>query len=229
MMKENFIPSVWSHLSWWHFLFQIWTFRKSFHSSPLQITWIPAHVAENTPAELITREIALKFNTTIWDILNNRKADYFAKKAVDRIRKIPKKDIEVIHQQIASWQLFLAKVSAFVADTQTEPVNLHKGEVPTQQPHQEEFPSSAFGKILPHNVHGAHPISVFQDLLPRWEWQPNLVEYTWFSFIWDQNQNKCSCEDFRTRLGHCQFFFQGIAMEMWWSFTNFFSGTCCPS
>ena len=180
MMKENFIPSVWSHLSWWHFLFQIWTFRKSFHSSPLQITWIPAHVAENTPDELITRETALKFNTTIWDILNNRKADYFAKKAVDRIRKIPKKDIEVIHQQIASWQLFLAKVSAFVADTQTEPVNLQEGEVPTQQPHQEEFPSSAFGKILPHNVHGAHPISVFQDLLPRWEWQPNLVEYTWF-------------------------------------------------
>ena len=132
------------------------------------------------PRELITREIALKFNATIWDILNNRRADYFAKKAVDLIRKTPKKDIEVKHQQIASWQLFLAKVSAFVADSQTEPVNLPEGEVPNQQPQQEEIPSSAFGKILPHNVHGALPISVFQDLLPRWEWQPNLIDYSWF-------------------------------------------------
>lgn len=179
MIQNNSVPAEWSHLSWWNFLYQIWSFRKSFHSSPLEIIWIPAHVAEDCPPELVTRDIALQYNTTIWDILNNRKADYFAKLAVDAIRGKPKKEVEKHHLLISDWQVFLAKVSSFVAETQSPCDNNHVVENPNQNQHQVEPAGNVYGKVLPHNVHGALPIAVFRDLLPKWEWQLNLQEFSW--------------------------------------------------
>ncbi len=177
MMLDKFIPCMWSHLSWWHYLFQLWIFRKSFHSNPLEIIWIPAHVAESCPSELLSRDVAENFNTTVWDILNNRKADFFAKKAVDACRKHPKKAVQSLLQEVSSWQWFLAKVNIFVSESQTWPVF---PENPETQDDDETFPNH-FGKVFPQNVHGAHPLTVFRDLLPNWEWSPVNDDFNWSS------------------------------------------------
>ena len=175
MIRDSHIPSVWSHLSWWHFLFQLWTFRKSFVATPLATIWIPAHVAEDLPPELVSREIASRFNTTTWDILNNRQADYFAKKAVDSIRKLSKTDFDLLQQKSSNWQTFLADLNAFVSDARTvSPEDNQEVIGGNLQPQQ-----SQNVKVLPHNIHGGRPISVCRDLLPRWIWSPNPDDFNW--------------------------------------------------
>ena len=175
MISDNLIPCVWSHLSWWLFLLQVWQVRKQLHPKPLEIMWIPAHVAEKVPQELVTKDLAQSFNTTVWDILNNRKADFFAKKAVDAIRTRPKQEVDNIHKQIANWQFFLASINRFLSETQVKP---DQEAVCNQE--EGGTPSCPLDKVLPHNVHGAHPVSVFQRLLPKWEWNPLPDEFQWF-------------------------------------------------
>ena len=174
MTQANHVPCVWSHLSWWHYLLQLWRMRKNICQEPLDIVWIPAHIAEHTAPELISYQCAKKHNTTIWDILNNRKADHFAKQAIDKIRDCPKATFVDSLQQISRWQYFLAEINAFVSDSRMLPEesNQDNGHVVVGREPQNQ-------RVLPHNVHGAHPISVFQNLLPRWIWEPIRNEYTW--------------------------------------------------
>ena len=174
MTQSNHVPCVWSHLSWWHYLLQLWRLRKSICQEPLDITWIPAHIAEHTPPELISHQFALEHKTTIWDILNNRKADFFAKQAIDQSRNCTKTTFAESRQKISQWQYFLAEINAFVSDSRI---------VPAEASHDNDNfdvrrePQNQH--VLPHNVHGAHPISVFQNLLPRWIWEPIRNEYSW--------------------------------------------------
>ena len=174
MIQSNCVPCVWSHLTWWHFLLHLWRIRKGICQDPLSITWIPAHNAENLPPEMISLEVAAEHNTTIWDILNNRKADHYAKSAIESNRSISRSSFDKRQKQISDWQGFLANVNAFVSETRTIP-----NDIDNQNDPPEPIGDNQIHRVLPHNVHGAHPIAVFQNLLPRWVWQPCLEEYTW--------------------------------------------------
>lgn len=87
LIQNRDISSTWMHYEWWCFLKTIYLQRCEIHPSPLIVTWIPAHVLEELPCELISNRLATLHNTTWADIFGNRQADKFAKIACRRSEK----------------------------------------------------------------------------------------------------------------------------------------------
>ena len=81
MIKHDCVHPTWPHLPWWKGLHHVWQQRHEEHVSPLEVAWIPSHVLEHIPLELIDCDMATAHSTTQLDIANNRHADHAAKRA----------------------------------------------------------------------------------------------------------------------------------------------------
>ena len=79
LVQLSNIPPDWSHGSWWGFLLQLWIHKFNCNPDALQISWIPAHLCENMPIEMISEELAKDCKSSVIDIDCNRRADFAAK------------------------------------------------------------------------------------------------------------------------------------------------------
>ena len=79
LQRTNEIDSSWAHPSWWKAIKNAWRQRAQAGGSPLQLKWIPSHVYDDIPFELITDEMLEAKGTTIEHIRHNRFADKIAK------------------------------------------------------------------------------------------------------------------------------------------------------
>ena len=73
------INSTWQHSHWWKSLVELWKERKRLHQQPLTIEWIPSHLYEHVPIELITVQMAQAKQSTVQHIYHNRVADFAAR------------------------------------------------------------------------------------------------------------------------------------------------------
>ena len=73
-------------------------------------------------------------------------------------------------QSIVRWQLWLAKVNAWLGTTQPQK---KKKELPVDNNH------GVKKRPLPHEICTYHPVDDFHSLLPQWNWYPRSEEFTW--------------------------------------------------
>ncbi len=170
IVQTKQIPFCWSHISWWIFFRDILAERTNLIGcNPIEIKWCKAHQVDNIPHHMLTSELAGRLNTTIEDLRGNKLADYFAKKAVSTQEQDPVLSSHT-KQAIVEWQLWLAKLNAWIGDTQgTKKPRESQG--PDEHPHKKH--------PLPHEICTFHTIDDFRNLLPKWNWEPIQEQFTW--------------------------------------------------
>lgn len=176
MIAQNEVQTSWQHFQWWAFFLHILNLRKCFARQPLQIRWIPAHLLESLPCELISNQAAREAGSTWLDIFCNRKADAFAKECVsqeDVDSHISEKSIK----EIKNWQTWLATLNAQLSADESQPAGQQNRFDDYRNPEVEVTKSS----VVPHEISLQHPIDVFKSLLPKWIWAPNPENFQWIS------------------------------------------------
>lgn len=152
------------HFEWWCFLRTVYIQRCALHRSPLTVTWIPAHVLEELPCELISQKLAQQFKTTWGDIFCNRKADWYAKKACREFAKSG--NVNDLCQQISEWQHWLTLVSSEIAKRDDSDL------IPQSDENHQHGPQLFVSPgIAPGELTLAHPTTCFEAVLPKWFWQ----------------------------------------------------------
>ena len=122
------------------------------------------------PSHMLTWELAEKLGTTVNNLRGNKFADCFAKQAVrEQNQNLPQIDGEA-KKSIIEWQLWLAKINAWIGDAQN--CKKHKHFPKTDDGVAKKHP-------LPHEICIFHTIEDFRNLLPKWNWTPNQELYTW--------------------------------------------------
>ena len=177
LIRTHEVSSSWMHFEWWCFLKTVYLQRYEQHSCPLWVQWIPAHVLEHLPCELISQELALQHNTTWTDIFCNRRADKFAKIARKKNRQLDSITFDKQSSSIGKWQRWLALVSSAIASQPNEKISA-SSEEPSQE-HQ-----SNLSHIHPRELTCAHPTHLFEAVLPKWIWKIPQTE------CWKSNFNK---------------------------------------
>ena len=176
MIRHLSINVAWQHLQWWTFFLSVFQMRKANCDQPIQIRWIPAHLLEELPCELISNQAAIKAGSTWLDIYCNRKADAFAKRCVCLDAQT---DDTFVNQNvlIQKWQKWLAILNSQLSQTCDMPSNQHN-------------PCDEIGASIdsiprttthPHEISIQHPIADFIRLLPKWIWMPNPNDFQWCS------------------------------------------------
>ena len=177
LISTQSVSSEWMHFEWWCFLKTIFLQRTATHQTPLKVTWIPAHVLEHLPCELISHGLALQHNTTWIDIFCNRRADYFAKKACKLNNPDPQGSSLQLKEQIGKWQHWLALVNAAVSSSNKEDRDKQKTD---NQEGEVNGPLSS--QFHPNELTTAHPKQHFEAILPKWFWNP-LNDNVWIPTI----------------------------------------------
>ena len=164
------IPYCWTHVSWWIFFRDTLVDRMNYCQAPIKINWCKAHQVDQLPTYMLTPELAKNLGTTVDNLVGNKSADCFAKKAVaDQKQNLPKIDNEK-KTAIIEWQLWLAKINAWLGSTQP----------PKKKPEPDNQPDVSRRKHpLPHEICTFHPTDDFKFLLPKWNWYPEIEQYTW--------------------------------------------------
>jgi len=163
MINTREISSTWMHFEWWCFLRTIYLQRVQCHASPLKVTWIPAHVLENLPCELISHKLAIQHKTTWTDIFCNRQADKYAKCACGKNKQINASSFDEFCEKVGKWQKWLALVSSAIANRDNDSDEYGEADQGCQvEPVQ--------CSISPGELTLAHPISYFEAVLPKWFW-----------------------------------------------------------
>ena len=151
------------HFEWWCFLKTIYLQRLQCHSSPLKATWIPAHVLENLPCELISQKLAIQHKTTWTDIFCNRQADKYAKFACGKNKLINASSFDEFCKKVGKWQKWLALVSSAIAHRENDSDEYGDADQVCQVEHVQ-------CSISPGELTLAHPTSYFEAVLPKWFW-----------------------------------------------------------
>ena len=159
MIHTHEISPSWMHFEWWCFFKTIYLQRCQFMACPLWVTWIPAHVLEHLPCELISHKLALINNTTWTDIFCNRNADRFAKEACKRQKACKVFDVEKQSKDIEKWQRWLAYVAAAIAALPVEHTSEGSNELHNDIP--KDF------VVHPKDLTVARPVHCFESVLPK--------------------------------------------------------------
>ena len=155
------ISPTWMHFEWWCFFKTIYMQRRELHPCPLWVEWIPAHVLENVPCELISESQARQHRTTWLNIYCNRKADQFAKIECKKHYRNSSISLDNQSEAIGKWQRWLALVSSKIAVSCEE-------EPQENEILPESLPSSQV--IHPRELTCEHPTHFFEKVLPKWFW-----------------------------------------------------------
>ena len=129
----------------------------------------------NLPIALISSKAAREKNTTVENIRLNRIADKVAKHALEAYNN-KHRDFNQHYMNCSKWHEWMAKVNAQVsALSKKEP--LQKIEV-NQSASVENIPQVC---VPIEELTVWHCTEAFHKHLPRWNWFPNINEYTWTS------------------------------------------------
>ena len=151
MIRSGEVIQSWPHQSWWRFLLHLFR-TKHPNSAWLRISWIPSHVLEHVPCELITDSMALAHGTTAKHILMNRIVDGFAKSAAISACSAHPKDEQMLYNAVLSRQEWLTYLHYKTGDER----NL--------------IPQSNSDRIA--DGHSPH-------LFPQWLWDAVQSEFSW--------------------------------------------------
>lgn len=134
--------------------------RRQFSPHPLVIQWSPAHLADDIPDSLISPSLAHENNTTVENIVMNKKADRAAKSFLSNL--FNHDDFAAQEKCIVEWHLWLAnlaaKLASYAPSTGAEPVD-----------------ASPRCDVLKLD----DPLEAFQQALPRWAWDIPRRLFTW--------------------------------------------------
>ena len=176
MIAQNEIQTSWQHFQSWAFFLHILGLRKSFVQQPLVIRWIPAHLLESLPCELISNQAAREAGSTWLDIFCNRKADAYAKECVSQ-EDVDFHISETAIKEIQNWQTWLATLNAQLSADESQPAG-QQSRLDHHTTSDFEIPKST---VAPHEISLQHPVDVFRSLLPKWIWVPDPETFVWTS------------------------------------------------
>ena len=158
-MEYNSIPSDWSHQTWWKFFLHMWQTKFKSDCNLLEICWVPAHLYEGIPVELITVEMANAHDTTVQDIACNRRADFAAKDAAHADCAVDPNFKENLFAAILRHQEFLAKLAYHVGIECAIPL-----------------PPEKFDERQEVDLHDDNAII---DFFPNWNWNAASRSFGW--------------------------------------------------
>ena len=180
MILHQFIPTTWLHYEWWTFFLHIFTIRLLVHPQPLVATWIPSHILDGVPCYAIST-LQAKLAGSSWEnIYGNRMADRYAKEAISstqgNVVDRPNPD------HITKWQIWLAHVNAKLGEISSiedkQNPESHFEDAPVEA-NAVACPSDSVHNCVPSEITIAHPISVYQKVLPLWAWYPDDYVFNW--------------------------------------------------
>ena len=155
------IPQSWPHRPWWLFLHKLVSQRRMVHSQAVQVDWVPAHLFEHMPVELISEELAAAKGTTRLHIFCNRVVDLRAKHEAVENSAIDPKLREWLLKAILSHQEWLTTLHK----------NLTSDEFALQQNSIQDEETLIPG---PEDSVEKH-----RSCFPKWPWQSILAHYGW--------------------------------------------------
>ena len=167
LINTHTVDPSWMHFEWWSFLRSIYLQRLTWHPEPLVAVWIPAHVLEHLPCELISHKLALLHKTTWTDIFCNRIADKIAKEACKASKPVELCEFQKFSEKIGKWQHWLALLNAKISESNQTEISKQAKPSPLNEP--ERTPHSS---IQPFQLTIAHPTQFFEAALPKWFWNP---------------------------------------------------------
>ena len=176
LLANNVVPQCWTHVSWWNFLHNILTIRKSFVPEPFSIRWCKAHQCDHIPIEWLTPSYAKTCGIDFHDLYCNRVADQVAQQVLTTSSYSPCfSDLD--RPKILPWQRWLSLLHVEIgADYKRDRISSNEIAV-RQQPSRGRFP-------LPHEISTVHDLECFANLLPKWSWFRNPLDFTWIpSFL----------------------------------------------
>ena len=112
--KETKVIDHWSHPSWWNAILHQLQQRSHRHTDPIQVVWIPAHLYEHLPIEVITEEWAEAKGTTRQHIHLNRVADKHARSCAHQQAAVAPDDQSWLYSAILAKQNWLTKLADLI-------------------------------------------------------------------------------------------------------------------
>ena len=121
VMQSLTVPFCWTRVSWWLRFRDIYKERLNLLGfPPIIIEWCKAHQVDQLQSHLITPDITNNLGTMVENLIGNKFADLFAKEEV-AAQKISQPTIDCeTKQSSVRWQLWLAKVNAWLGSTQSQ-------------------------------------------------------------------------------------------------------------
>ena len=178
MMTNLYIPTDFLHFEWWSFFLQIYKLRLQICPKPLCVSWIPSHLLEHIPVHLITFKQAIDNGSNWEDIFCNREADYFAKQcATQQLNGVVPEKQRVV--AISKWQRWLALVNSKLSEISAIDIRPSLSQGDNDENDILLVPKKPC--VVPSELTVAHPICSFQQVFPKWVWQPNPSNFNWKS------------------------------------------------
>ena len=218
LIETHTVSPSWMHFEWWCFLRTIYLQRLACVCKPLSVTWIPAHVLEHLPCELISHQLATLHHTTWTDIFCNRMADKIAKLTCKTNKHANLNDFHLLCEKIGKWQHWLAKLNAKISElNQTEYLSQDKPQI------EDKLENKPGSTIQPGQLTIAHPTQFFEAALPKWLWNP-IESVVWkteaqcdfqatYAAISQADWN-CAIEFFQVIQWHCDDAFSTSFIEL---------------
>ena len=172
LIKHKFVPNDWALSEWWNALLNLILLRQAFAETPLTVRWIPAHVLEHKLLHEITLQEAHDHDTTLIDIHLNRIADKAAKDAMNNQKLSSNHSFDQRTFDIQKWQQWLAFVSATIGETSTDSCETKS---------QKAYVSKGKPRNDPTLLTVTHPIDMFSQCFPKWEWHQPIDSFVWMS------------------------------------------------
>lgn len=160
LIQDEYVPSHWSHFTWWSFLLDLTLSRKSFRNQPLTVEWTPAHLIDHTNNLGEIHYIAQVHNVSAINLRRNKQADAAAAAVLNTPDN---QQLNNKFQAIAAWQVRLVDTALLLAEFSNkedfcEPVPVNRPAL-TLSP---EF-----------------PVNDFQRVFPLWDWNPQRATFSW--------------------------------------------------
>ena len=156
LITTGHVKQHWKCLDWWHAIQTVLSQRQHDCSNPLTVSWIPAHVCEDTPDELLDPVVVAGFNTTVEHVRLNRRADRAAKSCALRISPVKPDMIPVVQAASTLYQEWLVKLHCHLD---------------THAVHEEEPERSSTNDIL--------DLPTAKRMFPNWLWDEPKRAFPW--------------------------------------------------
>ena len=121
LCRARQVDPRWSRQKWWREICRVLTLRLEVCNAPFIVSWIPSHLLEHLPAELISEAAARECGSTSRDILANRIADREANWLATEQAPIRPSDQKVIEQAILRRQEWLVMLNWLLEVKQPSP------------------------------------------------------------------------------------------------------------
>ena len=155
----------------------ILTIRKAFVPEPLRIQWCRAHQCDHIPIEWLTPCYAKACGIEFYDLFCNRVADQVAKEVLSKSPNPPCFS-NCDRQKILPWQKWLSLFHVEIGADYKRDRTQNDDNVVRHNVNQRKYP-------LPHEISTAHDLDCFANLLPKWSWFRNPLDFTWMPQVQD--------------------------------------------